>query len=544
MLKLVLPIVFFIIIFVVFGFDQEAKAASVTFTVDTTIITDEIIAVGETWTINPGVTVTFAPGKNLINYGSLINDGTLILIGDSSDLSGNLQNLGSSTFTNSGTITVTGDSGIASGSIAVYDTSSLTNTGTVIIIGNDGKLSGFLSLRNTGKIINNGLITLTGGNGEASGIIDNWHSANIVNIGTITITGNNGKFSASIWNMGTSSITNNGVISSTGGNGKNSGQIVNSEDAKFENLKTITILSGGPLSNSIILTKDNSQFTNRGTITLDRDLVNKASLTNFNKLIIGNDLDNQGKTSNICGTITINGILIGNAIIESKCSGGSDTHEDPTIGKSRHGIQVVENGICIDIKCWTVTADYHQDFELVELLSDSAHTISTTVYCQSGVVRCNYVAFGVSPYGTNINDSVWKIILQKDLKNNWSMTVIDPDGYLGDVTSTTQLVNDEKNLAVSVTAVFKKPTPGMILNVETRDSLGGYRDFKFNDGIEIKDKYAYPYVETSYDPPLKIKPLCLNENPNKRYTCAFDLVRQWTIKNAEITYQEIMDKKR
>jgi len=163
------------------------------------------------------------------------------------------------------------------------------------------------------------------------------------------------------------------------------------------------------------------------------------------------------------------------------------------------------------------------------MLSDSTHTISTTVFCQHGVTKCNYVAFGVSPYGTNINDSVWKIILQKDHRDKWTMKVIDPDGYLGEVTSSTQIVND-RYLSASATIKFKKPTPGMILNIEVRDSGGGYRDFKFNDGIAIADAYAYPLIETSYEQPLKIEPLCLNENPNKRYTCAFDKVRDWTIK--------------
>jgi len=47
--------------------------------------------------------------------------------------------------------------------------------------------------------------------------------------------------------------------------------------------------------------------------------------------------------------------------------------------------------------------------------------------------------------------------------------------------------------------------------------------------------------ETSYEPPLEIAPLCLNENPNKRYTCAFDKVKDWTIKNAEEKLKEIYD---
>ncbi|MFB5630071.1 MAG: hypothetical protein ACE5RN_00615 [Nitrosopumilaceae archaeon] len=80
----------------------------------------------------------------------------------------------------------------------------------------------------------------------------------------------------------------------------------------------------------------------------------------------------------------------------------------------------------------------------------------------------------------------------------------------------------------------------MILNVEVRDGKGGYRDFKFNDSIAITDAYAYPQIESSYYPPLKIKPLCLNEDSKKRYTCAFAKVKEWTIKNEEATLEQIM----
>jgi len=176
------------------------------------------------------------------------------------------------------------------------------------------------------------------------------------------------------------------------------------------------------------------------------------------------------------------------------------------------------------------------------MLSDSTHTISTTVFCQHGVTKCNYVAFGVSPYGTNINDSVWKVILQKDHLDNWTMNIMDEEGYLGEVTSTTQIVNDNRFLSASATIEFIKSTPGMILNVEVRDSGGGYRDFKFNDGIAILDSYAYPLIETSYESPLEIEPLCLYENPNKRYTCAFEKIREQTLIDAAIAYDEIMSK--
>jgi hypothetical protein len=376
----------------------------------------------------------------------------------------------------------------------------ITNNGQI-----DSSSGGSITNRATAKFTNSGMIQLNG-NPPGNSILENRDNAIFIN-------------------------TNSGIISLLG-NGGNRGQLQNENFASFTNSGTITI-TGTNANSGQLLNIDSASFTNSGTITITGTSGNSGQLKN----------NNNGLIINICGIITFVS-MTGNSIQEDPCTplsilGSSNAYEDPTIGKSHNGRQVVENGICIDIQCWTVTADYHQDFELVEMLSDSTHTISTTVFCQNGVVRCNYVAFGVSPYGTNINDSVWKIILQKDHRDNWTMKVMDPDSYLGEVTSTTQIVNDGKHLSASATIEFKKPTPGMILNVEVRDSKGGYRDFKFNDGIAIADAYAYPQITTSYDPPIELKPLCLNENPNKRYTCAFAKVQDWTIKNAGATLEQI-----
>src|SRR5437762_3021150 len=67
---------------------QPAEAASMTFTSDTTITTDQTIAAGETWTINPGVTLVIAEDVTIINEGiidtnnhgirgNFINNGTI-----------------------------------------------------------------------------------------------------------------------------------------------------------------------------------------------------------------------------------------------------------------------------------------------------------------------------------------------------------------------------------------------------------------------------------------------------------------------------------
>jgi len=443
------------------------------------------ISVGDTLTVTNGVTLEFSTNDNLINNGDITNSGTITITG-TNNTNGQLRNQNNADFTNSGTIILTG--------------------------GNDD--SG--RLENNGDFTNSGTITLTGST-EQSGWILNRGSSTLTNSGTITITGTSLN-SGQLRNLDAASITNSGTISLMGVNAG-----IGDVSALVINLSVLTNSDSFTTNNGFNNNNANSVIINSGSIQITLVLDNTA-----------------GFIFNDCGEITF-GSISGNPIQETPiCEfGKSNAYEDATIGKSHGGKQVVENGICIDIRCWTVTAHYHQDFDLVKMLSDSTHTISTTVFCQHGVSKCNYVAFGVSPYGTNINDSVWKIILQKDHRDNWTMKVIDPDGYLGEVTSTTQIVNDNRYLSASATIEFKKPTPGMILNIEVRDSGGGYRDFKFNDGITIADAYAYPSIETSYEAPLEIAPLCLNENPNKRYTCAFDKVRDWTIKNAEAALEQI-----
>ncbi len=441
---------------------------------------------GDSLIIPNGVTLAFSTNSNFINRGDITNSGTITLDGTTSS-NGQLRNQLGATFTNFGTITMTGTD-------------------------------------------------------SNSGVIRNTHNSDFTNSGTITLTGTSGA-SGQLRTVNTSDFTNSGTITITGTN-NNSGQLRITGSASFTNSGTITLTGtnnvSGQVRNFSILINTGSITTNYGFLNNDPDSV----LTNSGTLLITGVLDNSGGLIvNTCGEITFASIT-GNPIEEEFCqtSFGSSAYEDPTIGKSHSGKQMVEDGICIDDTCWTVTAAYHQDFELVEMLSDSTHTISTTVFCQHGVTKCNYVAFGISPYGTNINDSVWKVILQKDHLDNWTMNVIDEEGYLGEVTSTTQIVNDNRFLSASATIEFIKSTPGMILNVEVRDSGGGYRDFKFNDGIAILDSYAYPLIETSYDSPLEIESLCLYENPNKRYTCAFEKIKDQTLIDAQIAYEELMGK--
>jgi len=100
------------------GLIQEAQAATVFFTSDTTITTSMTIASGVVWQVNNGVTLTINSGVtinivgSLTNLGTINNDGTIINNGTIDNLgtinnSGTINNL--KPFLNNGIISLTGN---------------------------------------------------------------------------------------------------------------------------------------------------------------------------------------------------------------------------------------------------------------------------------------------------------------------------------------------------------------------------------------------------------------------------------------------------
>ena len=77
--------------------------------------------------------------------------------------------------------------------------------------------------------------------------------------------------------------------------------------------------------------------------------------------------------------------------------------------------------------------------------------------------------------------------------------------------------------------------------LEVRDSEDGVQITILNEGIEIKDAHAYPYVETAFEAPLKVESLCIGEDVMHRHTCAFDKVKEWATNNAEETMRQILN---
>jgi len=228
---------------------------------------------------------------------------------------------------------------------------------------------------------------------------------------------------------------------------------------------------------------------------------------------------------------------------------GDDTaYEPPTIGPSLDGItQNVEmGGIAIDGDEFLVTKPFHQEFELYEMLTGQ-HTISNIIYCPRGFSTCNYVGIGASPISGDVSSSIWWIAIEMDHLGKWSNSVFDPFNHINDeefpITFTAEKIEgDTMRISTSITANWNNiDTEPQKLWIQVRDNLHGVRNFYFNEGIQFNDKDAYPLVETAYDAPIKVEPLCLNESPYHRHSCAFDLVQDWTQKNAQDLLNEILN---
>lgn len=135
---------------------QHAEAASMTFTSDTTITTNQTIASGETWKVDADVVLTIGDHVTVINNGDMISNGTISI-----SSTGKIENNGDihiitllpeenfeliQGFENRGSLENNGN---------FINTSEISNFGNIT---NSGTINNENGLRNFGTIINAGTI--------------------------------------------------------------------------------------------------------------------------------------------------------------------------------------------------------------------------------------------------------------------------------------------------------------------------------------------------------------------------------------------------
>jgi len=123
---------------------------------------------------------------------------------------------------------------------------------------------------------------------------------------------------------------------------------------------------------------------------------------------------------------------------------------------------------------------------------------------------------------------------------DWTISWYDPQDFIqdpdddprGEITFTADI--EGSFLLTSFTIDFKnKDTGELVIRIQVGDEERGQRTFWFNEGVEIIDSDAYPSIETEFEKPLEIDSLCLNEDPDYRYSCAFAKKLQLEIERAE-----------
>jgi len=178
----------------------------------------------------------------------------------------------------------------------------------------------------------------------------------------------------------------------------------------------------------------------------------------------------------------------------------------------------------------------------------SPHTISNTIYCDRGVQYCNYIAVGFMALTDDFNNPVMTVSASKDHLGDWTLDWYDPDDFISDpddaapadIVFVPQII-DGKLLGTSFTIDFKNKDTGQLkMGIQVRDSYNGVRNFYFNEGVEFIDADAYLAVESAYDNPIEVEPLCFGQNNPDRNSCQFAKIKDWTTTNAEETLRQMM----
>ncbi len=259
--------------------------------------------------------------------------------------------------------------------------------------------------------------------------------------------------------------------------------------------------------------------------------------------VIENPSQNLSTINMITGVKTIVGV-------STLSAGSSNAIQDPNLGDVRHG-KGHDNGFCMNLNCINVNGLFNH-FPETTVPQGSTQTFTVLVNCPRGANTCNHISLAGALPDADFYDDRWRATVDRQTNSgNWIMTVYNPFEEIGDVTVSVQSV-DHSFITASFNIQFLIPgsigTPDGIgdpqknnrhIHVTVWDNNKGASNYIFNEGIYVDDIYAYPQVETLYETPLELEPLCLNENPNKRYTCAFDMIKEWTIKNAENVLSDI-----
>ncbi len=233
-----------------------------------------------------------------------------------------------------------------------------------------------------------------------------------------------------------------------------------------------------------------------------------------------------------------NSIVVSNIEI-NEGDGGGDGYIPlgPTMGRDHlTGNKVVTGGFgidgeLVDVEGWYTPHGWNRD--------PGTHTFTMKIYSELGLDSLTEVQLLTSIIGTwDANNPIWKITLDKNFAaGTWDITVIDEQNLIGDATVTALELDNRYNF-FSVTITDMDPTPDNVaIGVRMIDDIFGMSTAWFNEGLTIKDTFAYLNMQNGFEENLNAPLVCTEqEDPENRYSCAFEQKEKTSLAKAEETF--------
>ncbi len=371
------------------------------------------------------------------------------------------------------------------------------------------------------------------------------------------------ELSSSLVNMGT--LSNSGILNNAG-NFQNNGGVFDNF-GKFTNTNFMINSQLAAVNNyNLIENKVNQYFfpttiNNQGTFTNfcpDSSVLNELDpnppteevdiINNPDGLFIGSNVVGPQPVKN---TIPPPPFTAGLVLLDCQpplevvgsSNGGGVISYGPTIGVNPMTNEfVVQRGFGIDgqevdVKNWYTPHGWNRE--------PGTHTFTLRILSDLGVQAITGVQLFTSEIGKwDANDPIWKVALKRPMGSNWTIEVSDKNDLIGDVTFTTLSIED-RYLLVSITISNMDPTPeNYAIGVRMIDDIGGMNSNWFNDGLIIEDTFAYPSEAEFFEQKLSSPVVCTEQDdPNDRYTCAFEQKKQSELIKAQESFSIITENK-
>ncbi len=230
---------------------------------------------------------------------------------------------------------------------------------------------------------------------------------------------------------------------------------------------------------------------------------------------------------------------------ETDGGGSGDYHTGPTFGVDDLGNLQVNNGFKLfqgpELVQQFTLEQFHTE-ALVKAEPNTSYTFVLEAYSPLGADAIDEVKIFTAPKTFIQNDKIWEIHLIKDKSqpNGYRLEVTDPQGKLTlPITFTVSDVGSHKIVSITVGG-FEINGAVEAIGLWARDTFGYTTIAWVNDGLKILDIFSYPSLIMGFEELLSPPMVCTEqEDPDNRYSCAFEIKRNNELEKAKAALAEI-----